>query len=315
VWPYLRQPGTLHLLDTSSGPVLLKVTVFRVESPQPLFKDDSIPKPHYIPMKYWNQRFSIFSRYDEGILLDEESWFSVTHEAISKCIAEQCTWANRVMDGFAGAGGNVLQFARFSEVVAVELDALKLQYLRNNAKVYSVCDRIKFVCGDFLRVAERQGPVDILFMSPPWGGPDYVKSQRYDIFSMMNPDIRDILSVCAQVTRNIILYLPRNADPLQLASLFAYLPGFQRKMEIQVYYFGEKIKTVACFFGDFVQMDSQRIAAAALEKYPRSLLLGKVAAGSDLESKLAEYLVGSEVELRGADAVLAELERERRPEA
>ena len=310
VWPYLKQPESVHILDTSSGPVLFKVTIFKVESPLPLFKDENIPKPHYIPMKYWNQRYSIFSRYDEGILLDEESWFSVTHEAISKCIAEQCTWAGRVMDGFAGAGGNVIQFARFSDVLAVELDALKLQYLRNNAKVYGVCDRIKFLCGDFLRIAERNGPVDLLFMSPPWGGPDYVKSLRYDIFSMMNPDIRDIFSVCSRITRNIILYMPRNADPVQMASLFTYLPGFQRKMEMQVYYFGEKIKTVACFYGDLVQIDSQTVASALLAKYPNSPLLGSIAAGCDLGSKLARYMVGSEVELRGADALLAELGKE-----
>ena len=27
--------------------------------------------------KYWGQRYSIFSKYDQGIVLDQEGWFSV----------------------------------------------------------------------------------------------------------------------------------------------------------------------------------------------------------------------------------------------
>ena len=37
-----------------------------------------------------SQRTRYFSRYDEGCLLDEEGWYSVTPEAIATHIAERC---------------------------------------------------------------------------------------------------------------------------------------------------------------------------------------------------------------------------------
>jgi hypothetical protein len=43
--------------------------------------------------KYYDQRYRLFSRYDEGIVLDEESWFSATPEAIAKDIAKNCQQA------------------------------------------------------------------------------------------------------------------------------------------------------------------------------------------------------------------------------
>ncbi|KAL3243821.1 hypothetical protein MRX96_019640, partial [Rhipicephalus microplus] len=54
--------------------------------------------------KYWFQRYRLFSRFDEGIKMDEESWFSVTPENIAKHIANRCK-ADVVIDGFCGAGG------------------------------------------------------------------------------------------------------------------------------------------------------------------------------------------------------------------
>jgi trimethylguanosine synthase len=64
-------------------------------------------------MKYWYQRFRFFSRLNQGILLDRQSWFSVTPELLAQHVADRlvrirdCT----VLDAFAGAGGNSIQFA------------------------------------------------------------------------------------------------------------------------------------------------------------------------------------------------------------
>ncbi len=33
--------------------------------------------------KYWLQRYSLWARYDEGVAMDEEGWFSATPEAIA----------------------------------------------------------------------------------------------------------------------------------------------------------------------------------------------------------------------------------------
>lgn len=47
---------------------------------------DAVRRPAHVPMslhKYWLQRYSLFSRYDEGIAIDDEGWFSVTPEVIA----------------------------------------------------------------------------------------------------------------------------------------------------------------------------------------------------------------------------------------
>ena len=58
--------------------------------------------------KYWNQRFRLFSKFDDGIELDRESWFSVTPEVIAKHIAERCQ-CDLIVDAFCGVGGNTIQ--------------------------------------------------------------------------------------------------------------------------------------------------------------------------------------------------------------
>lgn len=53
---------------------------------------DGIVNPHpksTVADKYWAQRKRLFSRYDSGIQLDKESWYSVTPEAIAKHHAER----------------------------------------------------------------------------------------------------------------------------------------------------------------------------------------------------------------------------------
>ena len=37
-----------------------------------------------IPDRYYHQRFSIFSKYDEGIWMTEEAWFGVTPEPVAR---------------------------------------------------------------------------------------------------------------------------------------------------------------------------------------------------------------------------------------
>lgn len=60
--------------------------------------------------KYWLQRYDLFSRFDEGIELDEEGWYSVTPECVAARHAERCN-GRVVVDCFTGCGGNAIQFA------------------------------------------------------------------------------------------------------------------------------------------------------------------------------------------------------------
>lgn len=62
----------------------------------------------------------------------------------------------------------------FFAVIAIDIDPKKIELARHNASVYNVEDRIEFIVGDFLELAPSLKG-DVVFLSPPWGGPQYVK--------------------------------------------------------------------------------------------------------------------------------------------
>lgn len=65
-------------------------------------------------IKFWYKRYSLFSKFDQGIKLDQESWFSVTPEKVAEHLAERCR-CDLIIDGFCGPGGNAIQFAMTCE--------------------------------------------------------------------------------------------------------------------------------------------------------------------------------------------------------
>ena len=98
--------------------------------------------------KYWAQRRRLFSRFDDGIQLDKEGWFSVTPEAIANHIAKRVAQMPRdshggivVLDAFCGCGGNAIAFASrpdVSLVICVDTDWNKLEMTAKNASIYNI---------------------------------------------------------------------------------------------------------------------------------------------------------------------------------
>uniref|UniRef100_A0ACD6AAC3 Uncharacterized protein n=2 Tax=Avena sativa TaxID=4498 RepID=A0ACD6AAC3_AVESA len=131
--------------------------------------------------KYWAHRHSLFSLYDRGVRMDAEGWYSATPEPIAAAQAARAAPAGLVVDAFAGVGGNSIQFAaRGCYVIAVEIDPCKVELARHNARIYGVEDMIEFVVGDFFRLAPSL-KADLVFLSPPWGGPSYNQTPIYTL--------------------------------------------------------------------------------------------------------------------------------------
>ncbi|PNJ46743.1 TGS1 isoform 3 [Pongo abelii] len=201
--------------------------------------------------KYWAQRYRLFSRFDDGIKLDR-GWFSVTPEKIAEHIAGRVSQSFKcdvVVDAFCGVGGNTIQFALTGmRVIAIDIDPVKIALARNNAEVYGIADKIEFICGDFLLLASCL-KADVVFLSPPWGGPDYATAETFDIRTMMSPDGFEIFRLSKKITNNIVYFLPRNADIDQVASLAG--PGGQ--VEIEQNFLNNKLKTITAYFGDLIR--------------------------------------------------------------
>ncbi|XP_021933862.1 uncharacterized protein LOC110836698 isoform X3 [Zootermopsis nevadensis] len=198
--------------------------------------------------KYWVRRYQLFSRFDEGIKLDDESWFSVTPERIAEHIAERCR-CDIVVDAFCGAGGNSIQFAfTCAHVIAIDIDPKKIALARHNADVYGVADRIEFVVGDFLRLAPSLH-ADVVFLSPPWGGPQYLNTDAYDIESIMQPfGGSQLYKVSLSITENIAYYVPRNINTDQLVMLAG--PGGQ--VEIEQNFLDKRLVAITAYYGELI---------------------------------------------------------------
>ncbi|XP_017387291.1 trimethylguanosine synthase isoform X2 [Cebus imitator] len=214
--------------------------------------------------KYWAQRYRLFSRFDDGIKLDREGWFSVTPEKIAEHIAGRVSQSFKydvVVDAFCGVGGNTIQFALTGmKVIAVDIDPVKIALARNNAEVYGIADKIEFICGDFLLLAACL-KADVVFLSPPWGGPDYATAETFDIRTMMSPDGFEIFRLSKKITNNIVYFLPRNADIDQVASLAG--PGGQ--VEIEQNFLNNKLKTITAYFGDLIRRPASEPNCAAVQ--------------------------------------------------
>jgi trimethylguanosine synthase len=62
----------------------------------------------------------LFEKFDYGIKLDEDSWFSVIPEVISQYLSERVSCPT-ILVGYCGVGGEALKFANTChKVIAVE---------------------------------------------------------------------------------------------------------------------------------------------------------------------------------------------------
>ncbi|KAJ8713289.1 hypothetical protein PYW07_013663 [Mythimna separata] len=90
---------------------------------------------------------------------------------------------------------------------------------RHNARTYGVAERIDFIVGDFFKLAPTL-KADMVFLSPPWGGPDYSDKHEYDLETMLEPKpASELMRVARTISPNITFYLPRNSRLDQVMSV------------------------------------------------------------------------------------------------
>ncbi|XP_037459231.1 trimethylguanosine synthase-like [Triticum dicoccoides] len=181
--------------------------------------------------------------------MDAEGWYSATPEAIAAAQAARAAPAGLVLDAFAGVGGNSIQFAaRGCYVVAVEMDPRKVELARHNARIYGVEDMIEFVVGDFFHLAPYL-KADLVFLSPPWGGPSYNQTPVYTLDMLKPKDGHAIFQAAQKIAPNIIMFLPRNVDISQVEEL-SWLSSPPLDFESEESYVQHRFKGITAYFGD-----------------------------------------------------------------
>ena len=165
-------------------------------------------------------------------------------------LARNCS----VIDGFCGSGGNVIQFSKYcSEVFAIDIDHKRLEICKNNCKIYNCKNNIHFIEYDFLKIQNYDKikvKADYIFLSPPWGGISYKKSEVYSIKESMTPDISEIIKVSLKIVKYIMFYVPRT---LMLNELFQIISQINKNerlfFDIHILKSANKIKALLIIFG------------------------------------------------------------------
>ena len=214
-----------------------------------------------VDVKYFAQRYRLFSLYDRGCRLDSTAWYSVTPERIALHQAHRIVTAFppshpplTVIDAFAGVGGNAIAFARHprvGRVVAVEVDAGRLAMARANAEVYGVAGKVEWVEG---RWEEVKGGIrgDVVFLAPPWGGVGYRERVTYGLGEVaVEGGGRGLYEGCQEVVGErgaVALNLPRNVDEAEVVAL-----GRGEAVEVEYNQCNSKVKTITAYFGALVR--------------------------------------------------------------
>jgi 16S rRNA G966 N2-methylase RsmD len=116
------------------------------------------------------RRNRLFSRWFEGVKIDDTGLFSATPEALAMELTRGSSGV--VFDATCGVGAISIAAARnpnVSRVIAVDTDLNRLEMARHNAKIYGVAERIEFIHGDSNEVIQSHTP-DLIIADPPWGG-------------------------------------------------------------------------------------------------------------------------------------------------
>lgn len=125
-----------------------------------------------------------------------------------------------VTDGTACVGGNVLSFCDyFAHVNAVECDATRLQMLRHNLTVLHK-DNATCIHASYLDVMLALTQ-DVVFLDPPWGGPEYKELTKVDLYLDGIP-LHDICSRLQGHAECVVLKVPSNFDCDKFAQ---HVPG------------------------------------------------------------------------------------------
>lgn len=200
-------------------------------------------------VKYWNNRYKLFSKYDEGIQLRGECWYTITPEEIAADIARRCSKYDVILDAFCGAGGNAIQYAlHCKKVITTDTDPEKLEMAKHNAQIYGVADKIEFILGDFFQVAPSL-TADVVFLSPPWGGPSYLNYEEYQLSQVMEQyGGEHVFNVSKQISDRIVYFLPRNINIQQVKSLDPH-----NDVKIEETYLNDALFAITAYFGDLAK--------------------------------------------------------------
>jgi 16S rRNA G966 N2-methylase RsmD len=122
-----------------------------------------------------------------------------------------------LIDATGGIGGDTITFAkRFLQVISIELDKHRYDFLKNNIDIYKFKNVID-INGDSLAIIPKLPSIDVIYIDPPWGGKSY-KDKKMLRITMNDIELENIIidflssEKMLSVPKVIAIKLPKNYD-------------------------------------------------------------------------------------------------------
>lgn len=146
------------------------------------------------------------------IKMDAEAFYSVTDQytadRISKDILHTIPEVQTITDATACIGGNTYSFSKyFMNINAIEIDFNRYQYLQNNLRVLETTN-VDIYNGDLMVICQMLYQ-DLIFVDPPWGGPDYKTKESIDLY-LSDIELSEVCEHIKDTTQFIAIKVPVN---------------------------------------------------------------------------------------------------------
>ena len=117
----------------------------------------------------------------EALQLDDVAMYSITDmrtaHRITQDILNLVGPEATITDASACIGGNTLSLGpHFHKVQAVEWDPRRCNMLRHNVSVCHLESKVEVICRNYCDIVQDLEQ-DLVFLDPPWGGPEYYLSE------------------------------------------------------------------------------------------------------------------------------------------
>lgn len=145
-------------------------------------------------------------------------WIKSTIIEYFKSIKKNTKYMN-IIDANAGVGGDTISFSKyFLNVYGIEKNNIHFNVLENNIKALDL-ENVNLYQGNFMKVIFKENIINsknILYMDPPWGGPDYKKQEKVNLeIELDQPNemlLHDVINKFYNYFDIIILKSPTNLN-------------------------------------------------------------------------------------------------------
>lgn len=174
--------------------------------------------------------------------LTDEGAYSITRRrdaerilSIIKTVLKDTT-AHTITDATGCVGGDTIHFGlHFQKVDSIEINPSNFETLQNNVSVYGLTNVILHL-GDSVTMFNWK--TDVLYIDPPWGGPNYKEVENLDLYmssKRIDQWLEEIL-LRKNRPRYILLKLPQNFNftRLNFLSNVDYIKPFRIRSYVLV---------------------------------------------------------------------------------